>query len=297
MVYHGNSSVEHGCSATRSLRAQKFTWNEDGTPNFGEPIPEGEPVQRPSGENGPLVTRIQGQHYQVVNGTTDLCLDIATNPEDNRTRQAACNPNNGQWVLDPVTDGYFRIANNHDSKFLEVENCSDGDNARVQQAAWRNNACQEWSLEPGDGGHSVITNRATGKPLAVAGCSANENQSVLQQGEDSACKQWRLQPMNDVAIISEQSGRVASVTGDDNNVEQHAWTYGDNQKWRFEPTDSGYFELSPTSASDQCLAVTDEAVVPGANLGRVRFQNQPVGTQVPRRRRGESGQSLHHRGG
>jgi GH43 family beta-xylosidase len=266
LVYHGNSSVEHGCSSTRSLRAQKFTWNEDGTPNFGEPIPEGQPVQRPSGENGPLVTRIQGQHFQIVNATTDLCLDIATAPEDNRTRQAACNPNNGQWVIDPVTDGYFRIANNHDSKFLEVENCSTGDNARVQQAAWRNNACQEWSLETGDGGHSVITNRATGKPLAVAGCSANENQSVLQQSEDSVCKQWRLQPMNEVAIISEQSGRVVSVAGDDANVEQHAWTYGDHQKWRFKPTDSGYFELSPSSADDQCLAVTDEAVVPGANL-------------------------------
>ena len=147
-----------------------------------------------------------------------------------------------------------------------MENCSTGDNARVQQAAWRNNACQEWSLEPGDGGHSVITNRATGKPLAVAGCSANENQSVLQQSEDSVCKQWRLQPMNDVAIISEQSGRVVSVAGDDANVEQHAWTYGGHQKWRFKPTDSGYFELSPSSADDQCLAVTDEAVVPGANL-------------------------------
>lgn len=270
LVYHGNSSVEHGCSATRSLRAQKFTWNEDGTPNFGEPVSEGQPVARPAGENGPLVTGVQGQKYQVVNATSDLCLEVSTNPEDNNARQAACTPTNGHWVMDAVTDGYFRIANVHDSKFLEVKDCRTEHNAPVQQAAWRNNACQEWHLTVGGDGHSEIVNRATGKPLAVVGCSASKNQSVRQQNEDSACKQWRFQPMGEVAILSEQSGRAVTVAdgalSPGANIEQLAWNYGDYQKWHFQATESGYFELRPSHAKDRCLAVAEQSIVPGANL-------------------------------
>jgi hypothetical protein len=29
---------------------QQFTWNADGTPNFGKPVATGKPLARPSGE-------------------------------------------------------------------------------------------------------------------------------------------------------------------------------------------------------------------------------------------------------
>jgi hypothetical protein len=29
---------------------QKFTWNADGSPNFGVPVPSGQPLPVPSGE-------------------------------------------------------------------------------------------------------------------------------------------------------------------------------------------------------------------------------------------------------
>ena len=51
MVYHANSSASGGCDMNRSTRAQRFTWNADGTPDFGTPVravalpaPAGEPV-------------------------------------------------------------------------------------------------------------------------------------------------------------------------------------------------------------------------------------------------------------
>jgi GH43 family beta-xylosidase len=50
IVYHANSSVNGGCDINRSTRAQRFTWNADGTPNFGTPVPLGTPLQAPSGE-------------------------------------------------------------------------------------------------------------------------------------------------------------------------------------------------------------------------------------------------------
>ncbi|MEJ3745823.1 family 43 glycosylhydrolase [Actinomycetes bacterium KLBMP 9797] len=39
IVYHANDSAGGGCDMNRSTRARKFTWNADGTPNFGTPGP------------------------------------------------------------------------------------------------------------------------------------------------------------------------------------------------------------------------------------------------------------------
>ena len=49
IIYHGKESSEYTYRGRRS-RAQKFTWNKDGTPNFGEPIPAGKSIKVPSGE-------------------------------------------------------------------------------------------------------------------------------------------------------------------------------------------------------------------------------------------------------
>jgi GH43 family beta-xylosidase len=48
IIYHANSAKGQGCGAQRSPRAQPFTWNPDGTPNFGTPIPTSTPIPKPS---------------------------------------------------------------------------------------------------------------------------------------------------------------------------------------------------------------------------------------------------------
>lgn len=50
IVYHANSSASQGCDVNRTTRAQKFTWNADGTPNFGVPLPLSANIPAPSGE-------------------------------------------------------------------------------------------------------------------------------------------------------------------------------------------------------------------------------------------------------
>ena len=50
IIYHANSESGQGCGGRRSPRAQPFTWNADGTPNFGRPVPVGSPIAPPSGE-------------------------------------------------------------------------------------------------------------------------------------------------------------------------------------------------------------------------------------------------------
>jgi GH43 family beta-xylosidase len=49
ILYHANSEPGQGCGSHRSPRAQKFTWKEDGTPDFGEPVAEGFHLNVPSG--------------------------------------------------------------------------------------------------------------------------------------------------------------------------------------------------------------------------------------------------------
>lgn len=50
IVYHANDSASGGCDMNRSTRAQKFTWNADGTPDFGTPVRTGVALPAPSGE-------------------------------------------------------------------------------------------------------------------------------------------------------------------------------------------------------------------------------------------------------
>jgi len=52
LIYHANPEPGQGCGRMRSPRAQRFYWNADGTPNFGEPVGLEDAVKRPAGEKG-----------------------------------------------------------------------------------------------------------------------------------------------------------------------------------------------------------------------------------------------------
>ena len=48
IVYHAKTSASPGWD--RVIRMQKFTWNADGSPNFGIPVPSGRQIELPAGE-------------------------------------------------------------------------------------------------------------------------------------------------------------------------------------------------------------------------------------------------------
>lgn len=50
IIYHANPAPGQGCSSARNPRMQKFSWNSDGSPNFGEPVQINVPIKKPSGE-------------------------------------------------------------------------------------------------------------------------------------------------------------------------------------------------------------------------------------------------------
>ncbi len=50
IIYHANPLSGLGCGDQRSPRMQKFSWNTDGSPNFGTPIGASVRIRKPSGE-------------------------------------------------------------------------------------------------------------------------------------------------------------------------------------------------------------------------------------------------------
>jgi galactose mutarotase-like enzyme/GH43 family beta-xylosidase len=55
IFYHSKKTAEPGWE--RDMRLQKFSWDKNGDPFFGTPIPAGTPMNRPSGDNqGPVKT-------------------------------------------------------------------------------------------------------------------------------------------------------------------------------------------------------------------------------------------------
>ncbi len=50
IIYHANLQANQGCGNARNPRMQQFSWNADGSPNFGTPVATGVAQPRPSGE-------------------------------------------------------------------------------------------------------------------------------------------------------------------------------------------------------------------------------------------------------
>jgi GH43 family beta-xylosidase len=48
ILYHANDQAGQGCGRYRSPRAQKFIWNKDGSPKFGQPVKTGVRLAIPS---------------------------------------------------------------------------------------------------------------------------------------------------------------------------------------------------------------------------------------------------------
>ena len=50
IIYHANVQSGQACSDQRNPRIQRFTWNNDGTPNLGTPVNINTNINKPSGE-------------------------------------------------------------------------------------------------------------------------------------------------------------------------------------------------------------------------------------------------------
>lgn len=246
LVYHGNNKETDGCSATRSVRAQPFTYKADGTPDFSTPVPEGQTVAAPSGENGPLTVVPEGVKWQLVNRFSQLCLASSAQG----LAEQACDEQ-GQWIIDPTIKGRYRLA---DNKGLFI-----GTNRDL--SAWVNQTTQQWQLKTGPDGYYQLLNASDQKPLAVADCKT----------EDAAlCQDWILLPTGNTVLSSRQSSKVLSTkectaTGD-TQVTQQSWSKKQCQQWNWKVGQAGSVQLQNSLNPELCVIVKDDALAAGADL-------------------------------
>ncbi|MEU9655607.1 family 43 glycosylhydrolase [Streptomyces chartreusis] len=193
IVYHANDSASDGCDNGRTTRAQKFTWNSDGTPNLGTPVRLGASLTGPSGEPATASTT-----YTVVNRNSGKCLDVAgsSTADGADVQQWSCGGGNNQkWRLEDLGDDTHRLVNVATGKVLDTENCSGADGADLRQWSWLNNTCQRFRFIATDTGHVRIVNQATGKVADVANCGTADGTDVRQwTWLNNTCQQWRLNP-------------------------------------------------------------------------------------------------------
>ncbi|WP_171112201.1 MULTISPECIES: family 43 glycosylhydrolase [unclassified Streptomyces] len=193
IVYHANDNASEGCDNGRTTRAQRFTWNADGTPNFGTPVRLGASLAGPSGEPAAASTT-----YTVVNRNSGKCLDVAggSSADGANVQQYACHGGiNQRWRLEDLGDDTHRLVNVATGKVLDTANCSAADGADLRQWSWLNNTCQRFRFLATDSGYVRIVNQATGKVADVANCGTADGTDVRQwTWLNNTCQQWRLNP-------------------------------------------------------------------------------------------------------
>jgi GH43 family beta-xylosidase len=268
IVYHANAKSTQGCGDTRAVRAQKFNWNDDGTPTFGEPAAPTQVMNPPSGEAGPLTVKPEGAAYQLVNRRSGLCLSVADS--GGNLVQRDCEATSSQWVLDYTTEGAYRFANIQTKTMAEIASCNVSDGAGA--SAWTNNACQKWIVEKSLDGWLKFKNMGSKKFMDVSGCSTAALGAVAQSAT-SDCQEWRLQPVGTVAIMSAVSGKAVEVANcsaaDAANIDQFEWQNTQCQKWVFKHADNGYYTVSPTHNPSACMGVVNASLAAGGNIAQV----------------------------
>ncbi|MPY62651.1 family 43 glycosylhydrolase [Streptomyces spongiae] len=193
IVYHGNSASNGGCGNGRTTRAQKFTWNADGTPNFGTPVATGTTLAGPSGETATTPTA-----YTLVNRNSGKCLDVdgGNTADGTNIFQWTCTGGaNQKWRIEDMADDTSRLVNVATGKVADVADCSSADGADIRQWSWLNNNCQKFRLIYTGGDYVRIVNASTGKVADVANCGTGNGVDVRQwTWLNNNCQQWRLVP-------------------------------------------------------------------------------------------------------
>ena len=194
IVYHANDSASDGCDNGRTTRAQKFTWNADGTPNLGTPVALGASLTGPAGEPSATSTT-----YTLTNRNSGKCLAVAggSAADGADVRQYTCNGGTNQrWRVEDRGDDTSRLVNAATGKVLDTADCSTADGADLRQWTWLDNTCQRFRFLVTDSGYVRIVNQATGKVADVADCSTADAADVRQWSWlSNTCQQWRLNPV------------------------------------------------------------------------------------------------------
>lgn len=146
ILYH--AAKAKGSGWDRSIRIQKFTWNPDGTPNFGLPLPDGPAYPQPSGErqqsHGAECLQ-NGKAYRIKSrvktGSIDSYLELA--PEDGGYRIIASpwrDAESQKWIVTQTGEYDFALKSFDGNLALTIAQ------SELTAAIYEGGDSQKWNL-------------------------------------------------------------------------------------------------------------------------------------------------------
>jgi GH43 family beta-xylosidase len=233
LVYHANSLPADGCANLRTTRVQPFTWNADGTPNFGTPLALEAPIPVPSGEQA-AAPAVSATAYALVGRDGGQCLAA----QGGELALAACDNGAGQqWNITYLGNGYSNITSPGGGA-LTVGGDDRADGAAIDLADWTHANNQQWKISNTEKGWSRIDARVSGRALAT--CDGLK-QVTFKAG--TACQQFRLQPLGALAIANVNSGKPLAKAPNDDTIVQSGKAGTPAATWQWEHQADGYYHV------------------------------------------------------
>ncbi|RED95272.1 RICIN domain-containing protein [Marinoscillum furvescens] len=281
-AYHATTNASGACDASRTTRAQKITWNADGTPNFGVPVATGIKQQAPAGEASlASASPIANGIYKIVVQSSNKPLDVAGCSMEkgaNVHQWSDANVDCQKWHIQATSDGYYTITSVQGGLVLEVESCSNANAANVQMWAPNGADCQKWSFVSVGGGYYRIVSKQSGKSLDIQFGGQN-NGANLQQYDylGNSQQHFRMDwlgaesPIKEgvYRIVSKKSGLAMDLAGcnvsNGTNIAQWTWLNNNCQRWSVESTGDGYYMIR-SQESNRVLDVPSCSGLEGANI-------------------------------
>lgn len=198
------------CGNGRATRAQKFTFDGDGIPQFGAIAPVGTLLDAPSGEPALPVATVEA----VPNGLYRIKSKAVTGTET--LEVAGVNywggTNVGQWVdnSDEIHHKWYLQATEEPGDYviisalsglaIEVGGCNMDDNANVNMWYPNGAPCQIWTISSAGSGYFYITNKNSGKVMELEDGGNNIRQNTLNTASDF--QKFDLQLLEETLDIS-----------------------------------------------------------------------------------------------
>jgi GH43 family beta-xylosidase len=180
LIYHARDYADISGDSlydpNRHTRGKVFTWNSDGTPNFGVPYANG----------------VSG--YTTLKSVNSMrCIDVFKWSTQNGSDivQWDCNGFNVQnFALENLGNGYL-IRSLHSKKCLDVMGQSKENGANVAQWSCWNGDNQRWTRETQSDGSVRFVNVHSGMCLDVVDASMEKGASLIQSScNNSAQQSW-----------------------------------------------------------------------------------------------------------
>lgn len=300
IVYHGNNGPGQGCGP-RPTRVQSFSWNEDGSPDFG--VPTNGPLAVPSGD-----FQIEAEHgtpekanIKEVEGASGGKVVNLNNTNSVMSIEDVNVPEDGTYTLtikysnSAVPDAMQKVSVNGkpatkvsyphtgSKKFAEITmevELKKGYKNTIQFTKGKHSVNIDYIELSGDNTFSVksgadykLINPNGGKALEVKGAAVN-NDSPTQMANDldgAISQRWQIVDLGDgtYSLINPNSGKALTVQ--DRSAAWGLVVLQDNQgldtqKWRIVDTGNGYCKLFNV-ATGKVLDVGGASIDSGAGVG------------------------------